>query len=227
MQFFFSIYYTIRGHGQPGGADIYTNTVKKGLISKAIYKLLKINIRQKYVKLSVFIQLEDFRSELQRKEQELMQMHAKMKTVEEQHADYQKHICVLKESLIAKEEHYNMLQLDVSTCWSDLQGAVDSRRHFNKDINYFSSPLKVDELRVKLEEKNKTIEKKTGAALHATQEKNRIGNELSDLRDQIDIKDRKVNVLQRKVGEHLLFFTGSSSHLGQSLIDRFGHKKKL
>ena len=43
-----------------------------------------------------------------------MQIQAKMKTVEEQHADYQKHIAVLKESLIAKEEHYNMLQLDVS-----------------------------------------------------------------------------------------------------------------
>ena len=62
-----------------------------------------------------------------------------------------------------------------------------------------STILKVDELRAKLEEKNKTIEKKTGAALHATQEKNRISNELGDLRDQIDIKDRKVNVLQRKV----------------------------
>ena len=59
--------------------------------------------------------------------------------------------------------------------------------------------IQVDELRGKLEEKNKTIEKKTAAALHATQEKNRITNELSDLRDQIDIKDRKVNVLQRKV----------------------------
>ena len=55
--------------------------------------------------------------ELQRKEQEMMQMQAKMKTVEEQHADYQKHIAVLKESLIAKEEHYNMLQLDVSHCF--------------------------------------------------------------------------------------------------------------
>ena len=55
------------------------------------------------------------RTECQRKEQEFMQIQAKMKTVEEQHADYQKHIAVLKESLIAKEEHYNMLQLDVST----------------------------------------------------------------------------------------------------------------
>ena len=53
--------------------------------------------------------------EIQRKEQDLVQMQAKMKTVEEQHADYQRHIAVLKESLIAKEEHYNMLQIDVSS----------------------------------------------------------------------------------------------------------------
>ena len=43
------------------------------------------------------------------------------------------------------------------------------------------------------------IEKKTQAALTATQDKNRISNELSELRDQADIKDRKLNVLQRKV----------------------------
>merc|ERR1711981_965396 len=114
-------------------------------------------------------QLEDMRVEVQRKEQDLVQMQAKMKTAEEQHADYQRHIAVLKESLIAKEEHYNMLQIDV------------------------------DELRGKLEEKDKLIEKKTNAALHATQDKNRIGNELGDLRDQVDIKDRKINVLQRKI----------------------------
>ena len=41
-------------------------------------------------------------------------MSTKMKTLEEQHQDYQKHIAVLKESLCAKEEHYTMLQTDVS-----------------------------------------------------------------------------------------------------------------
>ena len=40
-------------------------------------------------------------------------MGAKMKTLEEQHHDYQRHIAVLKESLCAKEEHQNMLQADV------------------------------------------------------------------------------------------------------------------
>lgn len=70
--------------------------------------------------MSCVFQIEDMRLELQRKEQDLLQMQAKMKTVEEQHADYQKHIAVLKESLIAKEEHYNMLQLDVSLPFSKL-----------------------------------------------------------------------------------------------------------
>lgn len=59
--------------------------------------------------------------------------------------------------------------------------------------------IQVDELRCKLEEKNKMIEKKTQAALGATQDKNRLANELSEIRDQVDIKDRKINVLQRKV----------------------------
>lgn len=51
---------------------------------------------------------------MQRRDQELLAMSAKMKTLEEQHQDYQRHIAVLKESLCAKEEHYNMLQADVS-----------------------------------------------------------------------------------------------------------------
>lgn len=52
--------------------------------------------------------------EIQRRDQEILAMSAKMKTLEEQHQDYQRHIAVLKESLCAKEEHYNMLQADVS-----------------------------------------------------------------------------------------------------------------
>ena len=59
-------------------------------------------------------QIEDLRLEISRREQEILQMSTKMKTLEEQHQDYQKHIAVLKESLCAKEEHYTMLQTDVS-----------------------------------------------------------------------------------------------------------------
>lgn len=54
-------------------------------------------------------------------------------------------------------------------------------------------------MRQRLEEKNKTIEKKTQQALQTTQERNKLNSELTELRDHMDIKDRKINVLQRKV----------------------------
>lgn len=93
-------------------------------------------------------------------------MSAKMKTLEEQHQDYQRHIAVLKESLCAKEEHYNMLQADV------------------------------DELRQRLDEKNRHIEKKQQ---QYQQERARAVAEMNEMKEHMDIKDRKINVLQRKV----------------------------
>lgn len=96
-------------------------------------------------------------------------MGAKMKTLEEQHQDYQRHIAVLKESLCAKEEHYNMLQADV------------------------------EELRARLDEKNRMIEKKQQ---QHQQDRARAGAEISEIREHMDIKDRKISVLQRKVTNH-------------------------
>nr|CAH7769941.1 unnamed protein product [Callosobruchus chinensis] len=110
-------------------------------------------------------QLDEFRVEIQRRDQEILAMGAKMKTLEEQHQDYQRHIAVLKESLCAKEEHYNMLQADC------------------------------EELRARLEEKNRLIEKKQQ---QFQQERGRAAAEIAELREHMDIKDRKINVLQRK-----------------------------
>lgn len=57
----------------------------------------------------------------------------------------------------------------------------------------------VEEMRQRLEEKNRMIEKKTQAAMQAQQERNRMNTELTEIKDHMDIKDRKINVLQRKV----------------------------
>lgn len=59
--------------------------------------------------------------------------------------------------------------------------------------------LQAEELRARLEERNKVIEKKTQTALQANQDRNRISSELNEIRDHMDIKDRKISVLQRKV----------------------------
>ena len=72
------------------------------------------------------------RIEISRREQEILQMSTKMKTLEEQHQDYQKHIAVLKESLCAKEEHYTMLQTDVSSVHTQANRKV--HRSVKRDI---------------------------------------------------------------------------------------------
>ena len=89
----------------------------------------------------------------------------------------------------------------------------------------------VDELRQKLEQKNKLIEKKTQEALlvgpqtfviphfllishfQSTQEKNRVSSDMNELRDHLDIKDRKISVLQRKVREVQFCLTSVSFQL--------------
>lgn len=47
------------------------------------------------------------------------------------------------------------------------------------------------------------IEKKTQAAMQAQQDRNRMNTELTEIKDHMDIKDRKINVLQRKVSYHI------------------------
>lgn len=65
------------------------------------------------------------------------------------------------------------------------------------------NPLKhisqIEELRNRLEDKNRQIEKKTQATLQVSQEKNRFLSETNELKEHMEIKDRKINVLQRKV----------------------------
>lgn len=73
----------------------------------------------------------------------------------------------------------------------------------------------VEELRARLEEKNRMIEKKSQNSLQGVQERNRLTTDLQEMKDHMEIKDRKINVLQRKVctQKYLESFPGNSSRL--------------
>lgn len=77
----------------------------------------------------------------------------------------------------------------------------------------------MEELRTRLEEKNRLIEKKTQSAVQAVQERNKMSNELVELKDHMDIKDRKINVLQRKVS---IASNGASLLTGRDRLRIFG-----
>lgn len=138
--------------------------------------------------------MEELRGELTKRDQELLTVNAKMKALEDQQRDSQRHIRLLKDSLVAKEEHYNLLLADV------------------------------EELRRNLNERNKLIEKKSfqqtmsgssnlrsygdsGILLKSSQQHQQQLNqqfngsfqELQEMQNMLEMRDKKINDLQRKV----------------------------
>lgn len=75
---------------------------------------------------------------------------------------------------------------------------------FLSDYLHFTSSLglfQVDALRVRLEEKEQFLTKKTKQLQDLTDEKSTLTGEIRDMKDMLDVKERKVNVLQKKVSE--------------------------
>lgn len=58
----------------------------------------------------------------------------------------------------------------------------------------------MDALRLRLEEKESTLNKKSKQIQEMSEEKSTLNGEIHDLKDMLDVKERKVNVLQKKVG---------------------------
>uniref|UniRef100_A0A3P9Q1T2 ELKS/RAB6-interacting/CAST family member 2 n=1 Tax=Poecilia reticulata TaxID=8081 RepID=A0A3P9Q1T2_POERE len=63
--------------------------------------------------------------------------------------------------------------------------------------------LQVDALRVRLEEKEQILTKKTKQLQDLSDEKSTLAGEIRDMKDMLDVKERKVNILQKKI-ENLL-----------------------
>ncbi len=54
---------------------------------------------------------------------------------------------------------------------------------------------------MRLEEKEQLLTKKTKQLQDLTDEKSTLTGEIRDMKDMLDVKERKVNVLQKKVSE--------------------------
>lgn len=60
---------------------------------------------------------------------------------------------------------------------------------------------KIEELRSRLDEKNRMIEKKTHQSMMGTHDHAKCCAETEELRNHVDIRERKISVLQRKVSD--------------------------
>lgn len=110
------------------------------------------------------------RNELVKRDQELLTAGVKIKSLEDQNRDSQRHIRVIKESLIAKEEQYNLLLADV------------------------------EELKRHLDERNKLAERKSYQQRFGPGANSSASNaELEELQQMVELRDKRIQEMQRKL----------------------------
>lgn len=80
--------------------------------------------------------------------------------------------------------------------------------HFSLCVVNSVCPLQVDALRLRLEEKESFLNKKTKQLQDLTEEKGTLAGEIRDMKDMLEVKERKINVLQKKVRKHHLQDSG-------------------
>ncbi|XP_038054549.1 ELKS/Rab6-interacting/CAST family member 1-like isoform X3 [Patiria miniata] len=116
-------------------------------------------------------QVDQFKLELNKKSSEVQALQTKIETLTHQHQDYQAHVSLLKESLAAKEQHSSILQADVEA------------------------------LRTRLDEKEMTLVRKEQLLSTLSTDKTKRYSEVNELKEMLDIKERKIGVLQRKLSD--------------------------
>ncbi|XP_071810133.1 ERC protein 2-like isoform X2 [Asterias amurensis] len=114
-------------------------------------------------------QVDQLKLELNKKSSEVQALQTKIESLTHQQQDYQAHVSLLKESLAAKEQHSSILQADVEA------------------------------LRARIDEKEMTIVRKEQLLSTLSTDKTKRYSEVSELREMVEIKDRKIIVLQRKI----------------------------
>lgn len=115
------------------------------------------------------LKIETLKFDLTRKDNECQALKTKYESVESKEKDTQHYLNLLKESLSNKDQQIVILQSEIN------------------------------DLRTRLRDKDIIIEKKSQQIQTFQLEKHQKDSDLCELRDQIDIKERKLNVLYRKI----------------------------
>ncbi|XP_067249956.1 ERC protein 2 [Chanodichthys erythropterus] len=108
------------------------------------------------------------KQEVVKKESESMTLQTKLDALTNQNSDCKQHIEVLKESLTAKEHRACVLQTEV------------------------------DALRLRLEERESFLNKKSKQIQDLIEEKGTLNSEICDLKDMLEVKEKKIKILQKK-----------------------------
>ncbi len=115
--------------------------------------------------------VEGYKSELSKRDTEIQQFRTKLETYESKEKDLQHYLGLLKESILTKDQQISMQQAEITDC------------------------------RNRIRDKDGFMEKKNQQLQAVQLEKHQRDSDIGELRDQMDIKERKISVLNRKVSD--------------------------
>jgi len=113
--------------------------------------------------------IEQLKSMVKMKDSEMITLQTRWDTLNNQQTDNRHHIEVLKESLHAKDQSINILQSEI------------------------------DSLRYRVDEKETLLTQKQDQILKIQEERSNSGSELQHLKETVEVKDRKMTVLHKKI----------------------------
>uniref|UniRef100_A0A8C9YD22 ELKS/RAB6-interacting/CAST family member 1a n=1 Tax=Sander lucioperca TaxID=283035 RepID=A0A8C9YD22_SANLU len=114
---------------------------------------------------------------------------------------------MLRREVEVKESKLSSSMNSIKTFWSP---ELKKERALRKDevskitvwkeqYRVIQDEAQVDALRLRLEEKETTLNKKSKQIQEISEEKGTLNGEIHDLKDMLEVKERKVNVLQKKI----------------------------
>uniref|UniRef100_A0A3B3R3K6 ELKS/RAB6-interacting/CAST family member 2 n=1 Tax=Paramormyrops kingsleyae TaxID=1676925 RepID=A0A3B3R3K6_9TELE len=130
-----------------------------------------------------------------------------MLDLQSQMKDLQRENDLLRRELDVKDSKLGSSMNSIKTFWSP---ELKKERVMRKEEIARTSVLKeqmrvtheenqVDALRLRLEEKESFLNKKSKQLQDLTEEKGTLAGEIRDMKDMLEVKERKVNVLQKKI----------------------------
>ena len=154
--------------------------------------------------------MEELRAEVGRRDQEMLTMGAKMKALEDQQRDSQRHIRLLKDSLVAKEEHYNLLLADVEELRRNLdeRNKLIERRSYQQTFGLApagcpqSSSLAGLRQHQDQQQHQHHLQQQFASNQQQQQQHQQVmamQQDLQEMQTMIEMRDKRIGELQRKV----------------------------
>uniref|UniRef100_A0A4W6EI55 ELKS/RAB6-interacting/CAST family member 1 n=1 Tax=Lates calcarifer TaxID=8187 RepID=A0A4W6EI55_LATCA len=132
------------------------------------------------------------KNKVEQLKEELTQSQSEKEELRQRANELQREMDQAKQELGRKDSELLALRTKLDTLNNQFS---DSKQH----VDVLKESLTVDALRLRLEEKESLLSKKSQQISELTEEKSTQQGEITDLKDMMDVKERKVNVLQKKI----------------------------